>query len=406
MATDTAAPTPLARPDPTQHLWQLPALILGAAAFVATWQGWVHLDPRSPGAGFERDTAALQTAYEKAVPDPTELKNLLGRVAEGVEVHPEQAARGRFHLGSGYVRLAEITADPSEARGYWTLALQHFDRVTEKQLRDPAEGSRLVFRAAKARAAVGLPDGAPNAQINPLIAVLSTPQAEEPGETQRLVGELALRLNPPNVAAAKLSLTQYLTGTGVATPSSSLARARLLLGNLYIDSHEYDLARKWLGEIGADAPPDVQAPAKAALAKVLMAEGVWLDAVKELDKLREAPGVPPALRQWAIYQLGVCRLKLREPADAIKSFEAVEKRERPEGPAAAIQLARLRLEGKDRPAHKAAVELLAGALEGVQKAADYDGRLVRLDEAQAVFELAVATLLADGEYESAMAAAE
>lgn len=405
MATDTAALTP-ARAEPARHLWQLPALLLGAAAFASVWQGWVRIGPADPCADFARDVAALKLAHEKAAPDATELKNLLGKVAAGVEACPDQAPPGRFHLGSGYVRLAEITAAPDEARGYWALALQHFDRVADGQLRDPADGSRLVFRAAKARAAAGLPLNAPPEEVGQLLAILSVAQAEEAGETQRLVAELALRLNPPDTARAKIALTQYLTSAGFATPSASLARTRLLLGKLYMQSHEYEAARKWLREVGADAPPEVLAPAKAELAKVLMAEGVWLEAAKELKLLRDAPGVPPAIRQGAAYQLAVCRLNLRDRRDAAEFFKEAAKGDAPEGPAAAIQLARIQLEDSDRAAHESAADLLAGAIKGVTGPGTYDGRLVRLDEAQAAFELAILRLAADGEYEAALRATE
>jgi tetratricopeptide (TPR) repeat protein len=408
MATDTAALPAPARTDPSQHLWQLPVLLLGVAVFVCAWKGWLPpFGPADPGAQFSHDLAALQAAHERARPDATELKNLLGKVAAGVEASPPQAASGHFHLGSGYVRLAEITPAPDEARGYWVLALQHFERVTDKQLRDPGDGPRLVFRTAKARAAVGLPEGAAPAEVVQLLAILSAPQSEEPGETQRLVAELALRLTPPDVARARVALTQYLTATGSATPAASLARGRLFLGTLYLPAPaDNEQARKWLEEIGTGGGPEVQAPANAALAKVLMAEGDWQAAAKRLELLRDAPGVPAAIRQGATYQLAACKLRLRQPGAAAPLFEAAARGGGPEARAAAIQLARLRLEGRDPAARKSAADLLAAAVAGVAEPARYDGQLVRLDEAQSAFEQAVAALLADGEYEAALRTAE
>ena len=49
---------------------------------------------------------------------------------------------------------------------------------------------------------------------------------------------------------------------------------------------EYEPARKWLEQIGTDAPPDVLPPAKALLAEVLMAEGNYPGAAKEWEVLR------------------------------------------------------------------------------------------------------------------------
>ena len=51
-----------------------------------------------------------------------ELKDLLARVASAVDSFPEQAPQARFTLGCGYVRLAELTPVPDEARANWVLA--------------------------------------------------------------------------------------------------------------------------------------------------------------------------------------------------------------------------------------------------------------------------------------------
>ena len=74
MATDTAvAPAPFAPTaaptDPTRHLWQLPVLMLGVLAFVATWQGWIPLPGGNPDAQFRLDVAALKSSHEKLAPD-------------------------------------------------------------------------------------------------------------------------------------------------------------------------------------------------------------------------------------------------------------------------------------------------------------------------------------------------
>ena len=410
MATDTAAPATSPAPvpaDPTRHLWQLPVLLLGIVAFVAAWQGWLPLGRADPKDAFTRDITALKAAYEKVTPDPVELKSLLNKVAAGIEGYPQQAPLARFHLGSGYVRLAEITPALDEARGYWMLAHQHFELVTDRQLNDPTDAPRFAFRKAKAKAAVGLPPEAPVADIVLLATVLSTPPpGEEAGETHRLVADLAMRLNPPGIVQAKLSLTQYLTATGIATPPASLARARLRLGDLYLYEKDYEQARRWLEQIGADAPPDVLAPSKGLLARVLMAEGNFPGAVKEWDLLRGAPNVHPALRLTAAYQLGACKLKLRETDAAARLFEEAAKGEGPEATAAAVQLADLHLRTTDPARHKSAADLLAGAVKGVGKSSDYDPTLVQLNELQAAFELAVTTLLADGAHEHALKAAE
>src|SRR5262249_31281463 len=105
MATDTAvAPNSTsARTDPTRHLWQLPVFLLGVAAFVCAWQGWITFEV-SPNSSFPREVAALKSAHEKVQPDAAELKTCLGKVAAGLDTAPpDQAPYARFQLGSGYV---------------------------------------------------------------------------------------------------------------------------------------------------------------------------------------------------------------------------------------------------------------------------------------------------------------
>jgi|SRR5579883_157546 len=407
MATDSVVATQAPPIDHTRNLWQLPVLVLGIAVFVCEWRGWLTTTVDPPEGSFAREIAALKAAHEKVAVEPAELKTLLTKVAGKVENYPLQAPQARFHLGSGYVRLAEITPAPDEAQGYWILAHQHFGLVSEKDLRDPADASKLTFRAAKARAVVGLTPDTSNADLLALIAILGAQQSgEEAGEAQRIIAELALRLNPPDISRAKVALTRYLEATGISTPSASLARGRLRLAELYLRENDYEMARKWLKEIGPDAPSDVSGPTRSYLARVFMAEGHWMDAARELEALRAMPGVPPPLRLGAAYQLGVCQLKLQQPEAAARLFEEVAKSDSAEAIAAAIQLADLRLHSADPKQHQSAVGLLANAMRGITNPASYDSTFIPLNDAQAVFELAVTTLLADGAYEEALQVAE
>src|SRR5262245_52657232 len=229
MATDTAEPASASEAyDPTTYLWQVPVFLLGVVVFVAAWRGWLPLGTPDPVGDFSRDLAALRVSYEKVTPDRDELKDLLSRVAAGVDTFPEHTAAARFALGSGYSRLAELTSAPDEARTNWTLAKQHFDLVRDKDLSDAADLPKLAFRSAKVRAAVGLPANATAADVRLLITVLgNVPFGEEPGEAGRLQAELALRLTPPDTLTAKGALEDYLKRTGIGTPPESLARAKL-----------------------------------------------------------------------------------------------------------------------------------------------------------------------------------
>lgn len=411
MATDTAAaPVPVPA-DPLRHLWQVPVLLLGAGVFVSAWQGWLPLGRTDPASEFARDVDALKTGYDRAAPDPVELKGLLNKVAAGIDAFPDRAVLARFHLGSGYVRLAELTGPPDEARGYWALAHQHFGQIAsgaEQKLRDPADPPKLAFRAAKARAAVGLPASAPPTDLALLLAVLSAPPpaGEEAGETQRLIADLALRQTPPDLVRAKVALAQYVQGTGPATPAASVARGRLRLGELYLQTNDPDAARKVLKEIGGDAPAEVTAPAKALLARVLMSEANWPEAAKELEALRAQPTLPPAARHSAAYQLAVCKLQLREPEAARPLFEEAVNGGGPEARVAGVQLADVYLKSADPVQHRQAVGLLVGAVKDVRDPKDLNPDLLPLNEVQAVFELAITTLQADGAHDHAYRAAQ
>jgi tetratricopeptide (TPR) repeat protein len=408
MATDTAAAPPTRRPDPTRHLWQIPVFLLGVAAFLAAWQGWVPLGQADPASAFLKDLAALRAASEKLTPDPGELKALLGQAAAKADSFPEHAPLAHFVLGSGYTRLAELTPAPDEARNHWILARQHFEQVPPDRLADPADPPRLTYRATKARVAAGLPPGVPPAEIDLYRKLLfNAPPGDEPGEANRLIAELSLRLVPPDLKRAKEALAGYLAEAGLSTPPASLARARLTLSEIHLKLGEADQARKWLAQIGPGVPPEVLGPARAQLGRILMTEHNWDEAAKQWEQVRAATGLPAGLKTMAAYQLGVCRLNSRtpDPAAAAKLFEDAAKSDGPDGPAAAVRLAGLYLQSPDPDRHKAAVPLLAGAVKGLSSPSAYANPLVPLNEVQAAFETAVQVLLADAAFDEAVAAA-
>ncbi|HJZ54345.1 MAG TPA: hypothetical protein VKE74_05280, partial [Gemmataceae bacterium] len=130
MATVTAA----APQAPARPLWQVPTFLVGLAAFLAVWQGWLPLSARDPSAAFLDDLAALKAAGDKLSPDREEIKALLDRVNRNAGSFPEHAPAAHFALGTGYVRLAELSTNPSEAQNGWVLARQHFDEVKPEQL--------------------------------------------------------------------------------------------------------------------------------------------------------------------------------------------------------------------------------------------------------------------------------
>ena len=393
MATDTAAPT-------LRRLWQMPTFLLGSAAFAAVWQGWVPLAAPDPAAGFRRDLAGLRAACEKLTPDAGELDDLLKKVARTAEAYPELAPQTHFALGSGYVRLAEITPPADQARAHWQLARQHFDQIRADDLTDPGDPPRFAFRSAKARAAT-LPANAPTADLVQIVTLLSAPPGnDDMGEARRLAADTLLRFNPPEYKMARDALTAYIGEAGLSTPPPSVARAKLRLSEVHLKLNEPDAARKWLAQIGPDAPPDVLAPGKAQLARILMTEANWAPAAKEWEQVRAVSNLPPGLKPMSAYYLGVCRLALRDPDAAAKLFEEAAKSDGPEAAAAAIRLAEITLRSPDAAKHKAAAGRLVSTVAGAKPGA-FTNPLVPPNEVQAAFETAVQVLLADAAFEDA-----
>ncbi|HSQ57544.1 MAG TPA: hypothetical protein VLM40_17615 [Gemmata sp.] len=415
MATDTAVhPATRTAPDATSHVWQVPIFLLGLAVFVAVWRGWLPLGTPDPSADFERDMLALRTAYERVTPDRDELKDLLKKVGQQVDAFPEQTAAVNFALGSGYMRLAELTGDLEEARTHWMLAKQHLEQVRAEDLRDQSEAPKLAFRAAKARAAVGLAANAPASDLRLHITLLgNVPFGEEPGEAGRLQAALALRLAPPDLQTARAGLETYLTRTGVATPAVSLARGRLLLGEIYQRLNQPERAKSWLEQIGLDSPPNVVGPAKLLIARIKMKDNDWLGATRDLDAARALPSLDPALRLASAYHLGVCKVRTREAEPAAKLFAEAVKGDGPEAQAAAVELAELDLKATgpdgapDRARHMEAVDLLGRALKGVTDPKQVRSNpYLRPSDIQPIFEMAVSVLVADEQFEAALKAIE
>ena len=245
MAMDTAEPATRKRysPDPTRNAWQVPLFLVGASVFVSAWQGWLPLGTPDPTADFARDLTALPELLRAGVAcDKEELKGLLARVAGGVDVFPEHAAMGRFILGSGCARLAELTPDLDDARGHWTLAKQHFESThptgTARFRRPAATGVPLrqgPCRGGTAgehhRRGSAAADGNPRQRPLQRGTRRGGPLAGGPGDADH-----------PARPGQREALTRYLTTTGMATPAASLARAKYLLGDVHFRRKEPDLA--------------------------------------------------------------------------------------------------------------------------------------------------------------------
>jgi tetratricopeptide (TPR) repeat protein len=407
MATDlaTASQRPAA-PDPTRRLWQVPVFLLGMVVFVSTVKGWIPVGPLPPAELYRQDVADLRAACETLSPDREKLKERLVKVAGNLDLFPDQSQTAHFMLGSGYARLAELTPVIDEAKGYWTLAKQHFEQVRKESLRDPQDVVRLSYRSAKARAAVGYPPGTDPKLLGVQIVLLSeSPDGEDPGEAGRLQAEIALQMQDLNSAAA--ALTRYLTGTGKATPEISLNRGRVLLGEINFRLKRLEAARNWLSSVTADAPPEVVAGARSWLARVNMADGNFKGATADWEAVRAVPGLPAALRAAAAYHLAQCKLKTREPEAAQKLLdEALKGPDAPESTAAAFTLADLYLNDPDPAKHVLSADLLVRGMKGISGPPDLLARNVNPNEVEGTFVTGFSKLTADEKFEAALKAVQ
>jgi tetratricopeptide (TPR) repeat protein len=397
-------------PDPTKRLWQIPMFLVGAAAFLGAYQGWLPFgNARDSGGNFRHDLASLQTLAAKPNPDTGELRTQLTRVAGSFESYPENGPLAHFVLGTGYMRLAELTADATDAQTSWTLAKQHFEVVRVEQLIDPMDGPRLAYRFAKSRVATAgsTPTGTDFEAVRHVLTRL--PPGEPGADGHRLAADMVLRFSPPDLAQAKTSYTSFIAEAGLGTPPAMIARTKLKLSEVHRQLGDADGAKKWLMQIGADAPADVLPTAKAQLARIRMDEGDYKAARQDWELLLAQPTLPAGLKPTATYQLGMCLMNAKTPdyAAAARRFEETAKFEGPEASAAAVRLAEMRLKSDDAERRKDVTSLLAFAVKGIAKPADYPkSPLIPIQDVQAAFEAAIQTLSADGSFEAATATAE
>lgn len=388
------------------QLWQIPVFLLGVAVFTAAQLGWLPSLSEDEASAYGRLVASLQEACSRVMPDRDEIRTRVEALAARGDPPAGWENAGHYALGSGYVRLAELTGTEAEAQQYWQAALQHLEQVHSEAL-DPEERPRWTFRVTKARAATHRDPPPPEGEIRVWLAVLgAVPHGEDAGEAGRLQAELALRLSPPDWFTARESLTKYLLGAGLATPPESLARAKLKLGELLVRRKDWAQARKWLEQIGPEAATTIQVQGRFWLAQVKIAEDDWQGAARDLEWLRSMSGTDPALCRRAAYYLAFCKQQMREFQAAIPLYEEATKGGPPESQAAALRLADLLLKEPTSERRLRALPYLQQATRGLSAPTAWRNNLLRLNEAVAIFEQAVATLTEDGQFEAALAGIE
>lgn len=388
------------------QIWQIPVFLLGVAVFTAAHLGWLPSWTEDEASAYGRLVEQLQEACQRVTPDREEIRTLVEALAARGDPPAQWEQQGRYALGSGYVRLAELTGDETEAQSYWQAALKQLEQVQAEAL-DPSERPRWTFRLTKARAAAQQQPPPAEGDIRVWIAVLAAvPYGEDAGDAGRLQAELALRLSPPDWPTAREGLTKYLLGAGLATPPQSLARAKLKLGELLVRRKDWAQARKWLEQIGPEAPVAIQASGRFLLAQVKIAEDDWQGAARDLELLRGLSGIDPSLRRRAAYHLAWCKQQMREYHAALSLYEEAAGGEPPESQAAALRLAELLLKEPTSERRRRAVPYLQQATRGLSSPQSWRNPFLRLNEAVPIFELAIGVLTEDGQFEAALAVVE
>ena len=391
--------TKYSSPDPSRNAWQVPlfrrrrGVRLGLAGLAAAGHA-------RPGGRLHRDLAVATQLVRKGHTDRDELKDLLAKVATGVDSFPEQASMARFTLGSGY---AACGADGEPRRGPRALdaANNTSDLIRSEDLKDPSDPPRLAFRSAKARAAVGLPANTPPAEVRLQIALLGNAPFGEERATRPATGLLrdeddaAGPGHREGVTDALPDCHRYRHTAGFCSPGQSIYLAIFTSAA----KNQTSPGSGWSRSAPTRQPMSLH-PRVSLLARVRGGRrSAWRDARpgcragKSLD--RAFARRPPRITL-------VCKLNTREWDAAANGFQEALRAEPPENIAAAIRLADLTLRAAGSGEDARRPICFANAVKGITDAKEFRNPLIRVSEVRGTFEFAISTLLTDAAFESAI----
>jgi tetratricopeptide (TPR) repeat protein len=359
------------------QLWQVPLFLVGALALLGVWLTkpyWYDPEGQQAQRCLDHARELLQDpeAALNAVPDQllVALKHL--------DRYPARKGEAHFLLGSVYLRLAD--ALPSVR----TQELRHEARKHlewAEVLGVPApDRPVLKYRVAKAWFQTGAD---PHKVILYLLESLEQiPDSRVEGYA--MLTETYLALPQPDLHAA-LKANERLLQLPEAD-ETQLTPARLLRGEILMQLHERDAARKVLARIGSNAPPLLRSRARHLRARSFQEEEAWAEAAVVWNAILADPQEPAGERGPVYYYLGWCDRNLHHVAAAASWWEQAVARGGEYGQAAALCLADLRLELGDRAPVPA---LVKQALARVTRPEEYHNGLVDLVYARRVLENAV-----------------
>lgn len=378
MATDTAYRSRADRP--ATHLWQVPAFLLGAAVVCAVVFGRPYItawSPNSPDQLLEGVRAAMHATppdYDSVI---EQSQSIIARLDLPAKV------RGEAHmlLGTSLLARLEPGASASQARHH----LEQADQLGVPE----SEKNNLTVRLAKA----WLLNNVEPSQIIPALSRIAD-VADDPFEAYGLLAEAYGRLNPPDTANVMEATRQQIARAPSGADPIKLARARLRMGELLVAAQNSREARIVLSRIGSDAPAEVTLAARKLLAKCHEQANDWAAAAKAWEQARTDTRLAPAEKAQVLYNLGRAYFNNQQLEDASVAWQNAVQLGGPDGQAAALRLAELRLATEP----DAAVNVLAQAVAQVNP--DTVG------EMQALFERCVTQTRERGQFPAAASVAE
>jgi tetratricopeptide (TPR) repeat protein len=378
------------------QLWQVPTFFAGLLAVLAVAAGAAFRHPPA-SAQFEREAAALREALKQPRASPEELLPVAERLlTRAQEQFPRRAPEAHFLLGLVHARLADHSP-PDRARDERKRAQAHLEQAEADGV-GPQDLPRLRYYLGK----LLYQSGGDLPRVIEYLSRYTRQGAEDPAEGYGMLVQAYLSLPTPDIDAALSANQKQFENTD---DEAVLAPVRLQRAELLLHKGRRDLALKTLRPVGPTAPPAVYLKALYLQARCAQEEGLWDQAIPLWQKLLAEPGAVPGGKAHALYAIGLSHANVqpRDDARADSAWRQAAQLGGPDGQAAALRLARLRLRGRDPGS---ALGWFARALDKVQEAKDYQNALLPLDRARELFEAGIRAYREGQDHERALQLAE
>lgn len=357
-----------------RRLWPVPVFLLGLAVLAGVWIYHPFDRPRDGDYLLEEDLAAIRKALDPPHLDTGRALALGEELYERINQYPDHAGEIHFLLGSAYIRRAS-EASREQAPFAWTKAREHLEQAAALGVPE-SDRPRMLYRLARAWYHTGVAAQ----RVLDGLAQTSETAADDLSDHFAMLTQLYLHLPQPNVQAALDA-----NGRQLALPTDNddlLAPARLLRGQLLLQLNRADEARTVLARIRRTSPSDIYAQARLLRARSLTKDRLWKEAAPLWEEItRDGPPAAPETGQ-ALFFLGKCDLHLDKPREAAQVWERALQADAEVSQAAALGLAKLRLQGPD----PTAVDAFERAFRGVADPSGYHNELVELDKARKLLE--------------------